>query len=58
MRHLNLRIEGEIVQAIEGVDIREMLYCMREQSEFILPILFLGPWPISCSVRWMCWRPT
>jgi hypothetical protein len=39
MRHLKLSIEGEIVRAIEGVDIRGMPYCRREQSEFIVPLL-------------------
>lgn len=58
MRPVSLNIEGEVVQAIEVVDLRGMPYCRREQNEFIVPILFLGPWPISCSVRWMCRRPT
>ena len=39
MRHLKLNIEGEIVRAIEGVDIRGMPYCRREQSKFIVPVL-------------------
>ena len=58
MRHLSLSIEGEMVRTIEVVDLRGMPYCRREQNEFIVLILFFGPWPISCSARWMCRRPT
>ena len=46
MRHLSLRIEGEIVRAIERVDISEIPYCIREVSEFIVPIL-LPVWPMA-----------
>ena len=46
MRHLSLRIEGEIVRAIERVDISEIPYCIREVSEFIVPIL-LPVWSMA-----------
>ena len=44
--HLNLSIEGEIVRAIERVDISEVTYCTHEVSEFIVPIL-LPVWPMA-----------
>jgi hypothetical protein len=37
MRHLKLSIEGEIIRAIEGVDLRETSPCSRDQNEFIVP---------------------
>ena len=57
MRHLDLSIEGEMVRAIEGVDLREARRCYRDQNEFVMLNVFsLGPWSISCSARWPSWR--
>ena len=41
MRHLNLSIEGEVVRAIEGVDLREARRCYRDQNEFVMLNVFL-----------------
>lgn len=46
LRHRNLSIEREIIRAIEMVDISEIPYCIREVSEFIVPIL-LPVWPMA-----------
>ena len=43
MRHLKLSIEGEIIRAIKGVDLRETSPCSRDQNEFIVPFFSLGP---------------
>lgn len=40
MRHLKLSIEGEIIRAIEGMDLRETSPCSRDQNEFIVPFFF------------------
>ncbi len=40
MRHLKLSIEGEIIRAIKGVDLRETSPCSRDQNEFIVPFFF------------------
>lgn len=41
MRHLQLSIEREVEQTIEGVDLRETRRCYRDQNEFVVLDRFL-----------------
>jgi hypothetical protein len=41
MRHLKPTIEGEVVQAIKGLDLRGARRCYRDQNEFVMLDRFL-----------------